>query len=145
MVAKATSAATRPLLTLRRSGPRRVIFRMRSPGMAPATDPASSVINAANAMTRPSSRFAGTLNPFTIRRDRRPSEIQAARTSPASPPNAPSRRLSTRVCRSRCILVAPSDIRMENSRERENARPSIRFATLTVAISNTNAVAPKRA
>ncbi len=62
---------------------------------------------------------------------------QIARSSPAKPPKAPSKALSTSSCLTICQRPAPSAARMPISLLRDSERASSRFATLTQATSRT--------
>ena len=59
-------------------------------------------------------------------------------SSPPTPPAQASTRLSVSSCRTMRPRPAPSVARIASSRDRDAARASIRFATLTHAISSTN-------
>src|SRR5882672_6732883 len=101
-----------------------------SAGASPKSSAARIEMTSVKPSTRPSTPMSpdrGMLCGIIAASASRP---QRARSTPAAPAHAASRRLSTSNCRTRAARVAPSAARIDISRCRAVARTSKRFATL---------------
>ena len=117
---------------------------MRSAGTSPNSNPVNTDSASEKSSTRPSiatSSVRGSWPRLSNSKNRVPNQ---AMTSPSMPPASARTMLSVNSCLTSRPRPAPRAARIATSCWREPARASSRLATLTHAMSNTNATAPRR-